>query len=259
MRLLHIERKAPSDKSLSVSLCSKIGSDIPPYMILSHRWREDEVLYSDLTNPDPSIAQSKQGYKKLESSCELAHRLGYQYAWLDTCCIDKSSSAELSETINSMYRYYADSHICFAYLDDVNHVDQVGELEASVWFTRGWTLQELIAPKKMDFYAKDWTFIGTKNSLGLCERLATASGIPPHVFTDPSSIDCFSVSQKLSWAAGRETTREEDESYCLFGIFGVNLPPLYGEGRKNAFRRLQIEIMNNSPDHTIFAWHQTTP
>lgn len=106
-------------------------------MILSHRWRKDEVLYADMTSPDPSVAQSKLGYAKLEISCKLVHQQGYRYAWLDTCCIDKSSSAELSEAINSMYRYYACSNICFAYLDDVDETEE-RSFETSTWFTRGW-------------------------------------------------------------------------------------------------------------------------
>ena len=136
MRLLHIKGNAWSSEPLDISLCFHSGSEKLRYMILSHRWREDEVLYTDITHPDPSIARRKSGFSKLEQSCRLALQTGFEYAWLDTCCIDKSSSAELSEAINSMYRYYAESTICFAYLDDVE--DGFSTLEASTWFSRGW-------------------------------------------------------------------------------------------------------------------------
>ncbi|CAI6336805.1 unnamed protein product [Periconia digitata] len=254
MRLLHIKGEAWSSEPLDISLCFHSGSEKLRYMILSHRWREDEVLYADITHPDPSVARRRSGFSKLENSCRLALQIGYEYAWLDTCCIDKSSSAELSEAINSMYRYYAESTICFAYLDDVE--GNFSTLEASSWFSRGWTLQELIAPKEMYFYDRNWKSIGTKKSLAT--RLHSASSIHVDVIRDPSAMAQFGISQKMQWASRRETTREEDETYSLLGIFGVNMPPLYGEGRKSAFRRLQIEIMKSSSDHTIFAWQRRT-
>ncbi|KAF1948552.1 HET-domain-containing protein [Byssothecium circinans] len=256
MRLIHIQGDAWSDEPLSIGLISIMGANIPPYMILSYSWRDDEVLYADIVHPNASVPRSRAGYDKLEASCRLALQMGYQYAWIDTCCIDKSSSAELSEAINSMYRYYAESHTCFAYLDDVNVSPKEGELEASCWFTRGWTLQELIAPKEIYFYSKNWKPLGTKMSLRT--QLSAASGIHEDALNNPTTLEGISISDKMSWAALRETTREEDESYSLLGLFGVNLPPLYGEGRERAFRRLQIEIMSSSSDHTIFAWDRRT-
>lgn len=180
--------------------------------------------------------------------------MGIDYVWNDTCCIDKSSSAELSEAINSMYEFYAKSAVCFAYLDDVDDYPQKEAIEASLWFTRAWTLQELVAPKEIYVYSKGWKSVGTKQSLS--RHLSQASHVPEKVLLDPFSIEEFSVAEKMQWAAWRQATREEDEAYSLMGIFAVNMPPLYGEGRQKAFRRLQIEIMQQGHDHTIFAWSQ---
>lgn len=255
MRLLQIEGDPWGDDPLDITLCERIGTDIPPYMILSHRWREDEVLFTDMFKADRSIARERKGWAKLEASCRVALQLGLQYGWLDTCCIDKSSSAELSEAINSMYTYYARSSICFAYLDDVeDHQENDKSFQGSCWFTRGWTLQELIAPREVYFYSKGWKSIGSKSSM--CGMVAEASSVPAELLLDPDRLDEYNVSQKMTFAAYRETTREEDESYSLMGIFGVNMPPLYGEGRERAFRRLQIEIMQQSQDHTLFTWNR---
>jgi hypothetical protein len=143
MRLLHIQNDRPSDLPLKLTLREFIGneSERPRYAILSHRWREEEVLFADM-NGDQTAAQAKIGYRKLEASCKVALENGYEYVWCDTCCIDKSSSAELSEAINSMYEYYAKSGLCIAYLDDVEDGPLNGSTFASaVWFSRGWTLQ----------------------------------------------------------------------------------------------------------------------
>ena len=174
--------------------------------------------------------------------------------WIDSCCIDKSSSAELSEAINSMYRWYSDAQVCYAFLFDVwdtsgQDPHELGsEFRRSKWFTRGWTLQELLAPSTLVFFDRDWKDIGTKSSLK--DLLESITGVKEeHLF------DCrkASVAQKMSWAAIRETTRVEDQAYCLMGLFQVNMPPLYGEGER-AFLRLQSEILRTSDDASIFAW-----
>ncbi|KAF2128694.1 hypothetical protein P153DRAFT_293234, partial [Dothidotthia symphoricarpi CBS 119687] len=253
MRLLYIQRGTDGDQHLNLSLCEFLGEDVPPYMILSHRWREDEVLFADMMVPDHTNAQAKKGYVKLESSCRLALQMNLQYAWMDTCCIDKTSSAELSEAINSMYSYYASSKICLAYLDDVDdHPQGKFFLNDAIWFTRGWTLQELIAPSELIFYSRGWLLLGSKRSLS--HQTSIASGIAESVLQDVSHLQNTCVSAKMSWAAKRTTTRAEDEAYSLMGLFGVNMATLYGEGRQNAFRRLQLEILRTTTDHTLFAW-----
>jgi hypothetical protein len=254
MRLLHISGDAWSDDPLDITLCDFLGTDIPPYMILSHRWREDEVLFGDMMESDRRTARTKKGYDKLEMSCRIALQQKLEYAWMDTCCIDKSSSAELSEAINSMYNYYANAQVCYAYLDDVVEISTPNNksLEECVWFKRGWTLQEMIAPRELYFYSAQWRPLGSKSSL--CARISKASGVSTAVLRDPETLGQVCVSEKMSWAASRSTTRPEDEAYCLMGLFGVQMPPLYGEGRQHAFRRLQLEIMQVTTDHTIFAW-----
>ena len=197
MRLLHITGDPWGVDSLNISLCDTIGIDIPPYMILSHRWRDEEVSFSDMIDLDTSRARSKKGYKKIEASCRKALQEKLAYAWADTCCIDKSSSAELSEAINSMYNWYAQSTVCFAYLDDVeNNSSMYWLCKESVWFTRGWTLQELIAPKRLHFYSKDWMDLGTR-SLAV-DLLALGSGIAKEVLLDPSTLDNFCAAEKIS-------------------------------------------------------------
>ena len=174
--------------------------------------------------------------------------------WIDTCCIDKSSSTELSEAINSMFQWYRNAAICYAYLSDVDILEHpTGEMQAfssSRWFTRGWTLQELLAPAELVFLTANWTEIGTKTSLATAVSKITR--IDGKVLRE-GNWDGYSVGQKMSWAAGRQTTRLEDEAYCLMGLFGVNMPLLYGEGGR-AFLRLQQEVLRVSEDQSIFSW-----
>lgn len=178
---------------------------------------------------------------------------GFQYAWIDTCCIDKDSSAELSESINSMYKWYEKAAICYAFLADFqsHEVSQLDDLGGCKWFYRGWTLQELLAPKEIVFYGQKWDHIGTKSTM--LEKLQQITGIPMGILLRRRGLDTVSVAARMSWAAHRETTRIEDAAYCLLGIFDVNMPLLYGEGEK-AFVRLQSEIMNQTQDDSLFAW-----
>jgi hypothetical protein len=225
-------------------------SSIPPYAILSHTWGEDEVSLQELQS---GSAESKAGYEKIEGCCKLASADGFQYAWIDTCCIDKTSSSELSEAINSMFRWYRNAEVCYVILSDVSgNTDgsQTRQFDRSRWFTRGWTLQELIAPSNVIFLNNDWEEIGTKISLQA--SITKITGIPKDVLLSDKLEGC-SIAQRMSWASKRRTTRVEDIAYCLMGIFGVNMAMLYGEGDK-AFFRLQEEIMKISDDHTIFAW-----
>ncbi|KAG1863962.1 heterokaryon incompatibility protein-domain-containing protein [Suillus tomentosus] len=224
---------------------------IPQYAILSHRWRDGEVQFSDIDQPH---ARNMPGYSKIEGCCIQADEDGYRYVWIDTCCINKSSSSELSEAINSMFMWYKKAQICYAYLDDVSRCDNLKEeFFKSQWFTRGWTLQELVAPNNLVFFSHDWEEIGSKCSL--TEWIETITGINRGVLLTNYQEE-ISVATRMCWASGRQTTRVEDRAYSLLGLFGVYMPTIYGEG-ENAFARLQIEIMKNSNDQSIFAWRSS--
>jgi hypothetical protein len=223
---------------------------VPRYAILSHTWDEEEVCFRDFN--DPHIDHiSMRGWYKIGRSCEQALDDGLDYIWVDTVCIDKSSSAELSEAINSMFLWYRNSTLCYVYLNDLPAV----EMKASRWFTRGWTLQEIIAPKDVNFYDKNWKFNGTKS--GLVSQLHEITGIDRSILLG-GNLQLISVARKMSWAAQRQTTKVEDMAYCLLGLFEISIPLLYGEGRK-AFRRLQEEIVKEYDDHSLFAWRAITP
>jgi hypothetical protein len=206
----------------------------------------------------PHPFEHKAGYSKITYACGQAQKDGYRYVWVDTCCIDKRSSAELSEAINSMFSWYQRAAVCYTYLDDVYFDDYTegyltwkDHFSNSRWFTRAWTLPELLAPRKVVFYAKGWRLLGTKSSL--VKSIEKITGIDELTLLDPKQIHNASVAQRMSWAAKRESTRPEDRAYSLMGLFGVNMPILYGEG-ENAFLRLQEEIIKWSYDQTIFAW-----
>lgn len=231
----------------------------PEYAILSHTWGRKEVTFQDMGNL--KTARLLEGFSKIKRCCKVARELGYEWVWIDTCCIDKSSSAELSEAINSMFSYYNAADRCIAYLSDVPFLglDTAHDpaFEKSRWFTRGWRLQELIAPMNLTFYAKDWSEIGEKKLL--LNRLSAITSIDANVLERPWTRQGYRlcIAQRMSWASRRETTRGEDMAYCLMGIFDVNMPLLYGEGEKKAFRRLQGEISKNSDDPSLFAWTST--
>jgi hypothetical protein len=236
-------------------------SEIPDYVILSHRWGTEEVTFADISHAPISELQSqariKNGFAKIQGACELALQDGYAWIWIDSCCIDKSSSAELQEAINSMWRYYAESNICYVYMADVPDSEAGwGPMFAmSEWFTRGWTLQELIAPVCVGFYAKNWELIGTKFERH--KQIAEITSIDLNILVRSQAIDLFSTAERLSWAAHRKVTVEEDGAYSLLGLFDVNMPLLYGEGREKAFVRLQEAIYNSTADHLIFLFHHS--
>jgi hypothetical protein len=266
------------------------GQDIPPYAVLSHRWEDGEVTYQDikeeetvkrvlsLINPEVHLehmqsrrVDRKKGYSKVEGCCRQAKKDGFEYVWMDTCCIDKRSTAELSEAINSMFNWYCHAQVCFVYLSDVGGNDNIeandSAFRKSVWFTRGWTLQELLAPADVKFFASDWKLLGSKSGLynlisSIADIDATAlirtaeerSADPTKAISDVQKVlGEFSIARRMSWASKRKTTRVEDIAYCLLGIFNVNMPLIYGEGSK-AFGRLQDAIMGMSEDQSIFAW-----
>ncbi|KAI1812802.1 heterokaryon incompatibility protein-domain-containing protein [Poronia punctata] len=262
----------------------------PRYAILSHTWSDNEVTLEDMK--DLSKARQMKGYAKIQATCQMAMSQGIRYAWIDTCCIDKSSSAELSEAINSMFALYQGSTVCYVFLSDYRHAPDFEMTEEDIvdsfktftdvergfsdplpltstqvdirlrirkalgkcrWFYRGWTLQELIAPRVVEFYDQNWFCFGSK--LQLAPILSWITSIDEAVLNG-SPLDQVLVGRRMSWAANRQTRRVEDMAYCLFGIFDINLPLLYGEGNK-AFIRLQEEIVRSSNDLSIFAWTAT--
>ena len=290
--------------------------DVPGgYAILSHVWAKPpeppEQTFQDIQDLRRKRTvfrrnPLKRVSPKIRECCKLVSRHGFKWVWIDTCCIDKSSSAELSEAINSMYRYYSLAEVCYAYLPDVQLTSARGwkadddahapsdrpwedaedfevlqgkpifevipeaddwdsrsnpgmsdserfqaRFRNSKWHTRGWTLQELLAPQVVIFVSREWEVLGTKAELA--PLLEQVTKIPRSVLMLEENVMDVSIAKRMSWAARRETTRVEDEAYCLMGIFGVNMPTLYGEGKK-AFQRLQEEILKQSPDTSLFAW-----
>ncbi|TFK87673.1 HET-domain-containing protein [Polyporus arcularius HHB13444] len=240
------------------------------YAILSHVWNEKEQTFAETNTIARECGATganprDHSFDKVRESCLIAERYGHKWIWNDACCIDKGSSSELSEAINSMFTWYARAEVCYVYLQDVpsscrldlaassQRPDSQSEFELSKWFTRGWTLQELLAPTQVVFLSQDWEVIGTKAHLAaLLEKITM---IPRAVLTLDKDIRDISVASRMSWSTGRATTRPEDEAYCLMGIFDINMPTLYGEGRK-AFQRLQEEIMRKTADTTLFAWSE---
>ncbi|KAK7967654.1 uncharacterized protein PG986_001931 [Apiospora aurea] len=234
------------------------------YVILSHTWgaAEEEISFQDFQRPDlanftsPGGAKAR-GFLKIERTCAIARHRGIDFAWIDTCCIDKTSSAELSEAINSMFQWYKDAEFCIAYLQDLPPETDSSPLESEFpkcrWVTRGWTLQELIAPRNVEFYDVAWEFRGLKSTPDMTRLLAKVTGIDAEILVDSTDLDKVPIARRMSWASTRETTRVEDEAYCLLGIFNVHMPMIYGEGRK-AFLRLQEEIAKDSGDLSLLAW-----
>ncbi|KAI3327160.1 HET-domain-containing protein [Xylariaceae sp. AK1471] len=230
-----------------------VGTNIPPYAILSHTWGEDEVLFQDLSDPKH---KEKLGYKKIEGCCRQALRDGHDYVWVDTCCIDKKSSAELSEAINSMFKWYQQASVCYAYLVDVpfgeNPRKKDSAFRKSRWFTRGWTLQELVGPKKLIFFDTTWTMMQL-HEYWFPFLLFEITGIRSCYIGGDPNLTLVPVAEKLSWVSNRHTTRMEDMAYCLLGLLDVNMPLLYGEGHK-AFLRLQEEFLKKQHDPSILYW-----
>ncbi|KAH7082792.1 heterokaryon incompatibility protein-domain-containing protein [Paraphoma chrysanthemicola] len=232
------------------------GDDIPHYAILSHTWGSDEVTFTDITC-DQAAAKRKKGYQKIDYTCIQALDDALEYAWVDTCCIDRSSSAELSEAINSMFDWYKKASVCYAYLSDVVVERAASELPKSRWFTRGWTLHELLAPNQVAFFDVGWQRLGSKS--GRAQLISEITKIDESALGAKGSSDLckFSVAARMSWASRRRTTRVEDIGYSLLGIFEINMPLLYGEGTR-AFVRLQEEIIRRTPDDSILAWGLNT-
>jgi hypothetical protein len=249
MRLLH----ANNDSSFSLTSFSR--DQIPSYAILSHTWEADdsEVSFKDLTD---GVGHDKPGYRKIQFCGEQARKDGLRHFWIDTCCIDKANFTELSAAINSMFRWYQSSAKCYAYLSDVTTGKHSLSSESlwepafkrSRWFTRGWTLQELLAPRSVEFFSRDCERLGDKKSLQ--QQIHEVTGIATQALQEGSSLSQFSEDERRSWAAKRQTSIEEDQVYCLLGIFNIHLPLIYGEGKENALRRLKDEFNRHSTVNT---------
>ena len=280
-------------KTDTFELAEFVGEGIPKYAILSHTWEGKEVSFHDIQQPNAltylkTDKTPTPAWAKIKHACRLAQEDKFEFIWIDTCCIDKSSSAELQEAINSMFAWYRKSAICYAFLSDIKRIGfyiwqhPSIDITGSRWFTRGWTLQELLAPDFLYFYDASWNKLGSRN--GFAESISKATRIPIICLAGPEYGQCdmyqakdgtfirtpktrkriedelqkATVVARMSWAANRQTTRVEDEAYCLLGLFDINMPMLYGEGNK-AFMRLQHEIMKTSDDATILAWGYGMP
>ena len=206
------------------------------------------MSFQDIRGPHEAIS-NKAGFRKIKDCCASALDAGFKYVWIDTCCIDKTNSTELSEAINSMFCWYENAVTCYAYLEDVK--PDCLRFDASRWFERGWTLQELIAPTDVLFFDSYWNEIGSRASLA--EQIEKITGVPVGLLLMATSLRDHCVAEIMCWAACRTTTRLEDRAYSLLGLFGVSMPLIYGEG-ENAFFRLQLEIMKTTTDHSLFAW-----
>lgn len=239
-----------------------VGDKTPSYGILSHTWVDgQEVTFQEMTAAAgrQGAGSVKTGWQKIDRTCLQAARSGLEYVWVDTCCINKTSSAELSEAINSMFQWYKRAAVCYVFLPDLTisapALEPGEKLQAAIehcrWFARSWTLQELIAPLHIHFFNREWELCFTKASAAAV--LAAITGIDTDILEHKKDLSAVSVAQKMSWAATRESTRIEDASYSLMGIFQINMPLLYGE-EERAFLRLQTEIINSCPDPSILAW-----
>jgi hypothetical protein len=241
MRLLKFDSRG------ELSPTDDLIEDIPRYAILSHTWRldGDEVTFEDLQSLS---AKSKAGYDKIRFCGAQAKKDGLQYFWVDTCCIKKSSSAELQEAITSMFEWYRRAVKCYVYLSDVStskhgHDDKMqSAFQNSRWFKRGWTLQELLAPRVVEFYSQEGELLGDKTALE--QQIYETTGIPLDALRGAPLRD-FSQDERLKWAEKRETKKKEDKAYCLLGILGIFMYLNYGEG-DNAFKRLKEEIGKSS-------------
>lgn len=236
MRFLRLEENG------EFSLAQFFGVETPPYAILSHTWGTDdeEPTYQEQLN---GTWTSKAGYEKIRFCGQQAAKNGLQYFWADTVCIDKTSSAELTESINSMYRWYQNADRCYVYLSDVSAPRWKPAFKKSRWFTRGWTLQELIAPTSVEFFSAEGEFLGDKESLEQTLHEITRISIEA---LQGGLMSHFDVEERMSWAASRHTKREEDTVYSLLGIFDIHMPLIYGEGRLKAMNRLRKEIKESS-------------
>jgi Heterokaryon incompatibility protein (HET) len=242
MRLL---KRGPQDE---ISLTKDLVDGIPPYVILSHTWSandDDEVTFDDLQNKRDD---NKAGWAKLHFCGEQTKEDGGpEYFWVDTCCINKANHTEFSEAITSMFRWYQRAVKCYVYLSDVSADSDDSEhaqcrweaaFRKSRWFTRGWTLQELLAPASVEFFSREGRRLGSKETLELLIHNITKI---PVAALRGEPLSQFSFDERWQWAAGRETKKIEDKAYCLLGIFNISMSLRYGEEEKE-FKRLKDKV-----------------
>ncbi|KAF1965815.1 HET-domain-containing protein [Bimuria novae-zelandiae CBS 107.79] len=258
MRLLHFDALG------RLVLTDFRGKAIPPYAILSHRWSDSEILLEDIASG--AYKDRQEGYRKLKFCAKQAFQDKLQFFWIDTCCIDRWDLRERSKAINSMFQWYKNATRCYVFLSDVSlstatestatessqRSDWEAAFRASAWFTRGWTLQELIAPVSVEFFTYEGQRIGDKASLD--ELLHAITSIPLKALRN-CPLEHFTISERERWAENRRTTEEEDIIYCLLGVLGISVPTVYGEGKESARSRLQAEVeaANNVPSIIPFS------
>jgi hypothetical protein len=245
MRLLRVD---------DASLVERQNGKIPEYAILSHTWSLNEEEEYTFEDAQMNTGTNKSGYCKVQFCIRQAKEDGLGYVWIDSCCIDRKSSAELTEAINSMFKWYQGASKCYVYLTDVSSKSEStseanrqrqcswnSTIKESRWFTRCWTLQELLAPKHVEFFSREGVSLGQKE--GLRTEINKITRIPIEILqnTGRSMLDC-SVEERYGWAKGRKAKRDEDHVYSLLGLFDIHMPLLYGEGRAKAFARLEREI-----------------
>lgn len=233
MRLLRFDNRG--ELCLTEDLSNE---EIPCYAILSHTWGNegDEIKLQELNE---GLDKSKTGYKKLQLCGEQARKDRLDHFWVDTCCIDKTSSSDLSKNLNLMFRYYQNSSKCYVYLSDVKTTKSEQEFTESRWFTRGWTLQELLAPRTVEFFSCEWQYLGSRATLETWIQRTTQVPLDALRGADLSNFD---QDERMRWTIGRATKEKEDKAYCLMGIFGVSMAPRYGEGENAALARLKNKI-----------------
>ncbi|KAF5366450.1 hypothetical protein D9758_009727 [Tetrapyrgos nigripes] len=223
---------------------------IPPYAILSHRWTEEEVVYKEFLNPEES--RTKMGYQKILGACRQALQDDIHLIWVDTCCINQGDPADIAANITSMYAYYQNAEVCYVYLNDVikrrdicygrNEFGQMG----SDWLKRGWTMQELIAPRTVIFFNQHWMYLGDKHQLR--EGISAITYIPLSILSGEQSLQDIDDLTRMSWATNRVTTKPQDKAYCLQGLFGVTLVPDYEEDMARSFNRLGEVLCDAHPE-----------
>ena len=250
MRLI----KRHEDGSLSLTRVFYNG-DIPPYAILSHTWsldEDEEVAFEDFNSDS---ASQKPGYRKIAFCAEQAYADVLDYCWIDTCCINRNSEAELSQAIRSMFRWYSEADRCYVYLADISWDDaeQPSEVDAesitnSRWFERGWTVQELLAPSCVKFFTSNGRRLGDRKQLGT--SISRRTGIPEAALHG-AELDSFTIEQRRDWFKGRQTKREEDTIYATLGLFSVHMPIMYGEGAFNARKRLNQVLYESMSRRSI--------
>ncbi|THU83413.1 HET-domain-containing protein [Dendrothele bispora CBS 962.96] len=216
---------------------------IPPYAILSHLWVEgEEVTHEELVRPQ-SMTYRKSGYQKIQTACQIASQDRYRYIWIDTCCIIQQDEIDLEENIPNMYGFYQNSGICYVYLPDVSSKK---DFRRSRWFKRGWTLQELVAPRTVLFYDTHWRYLGEKRDLK--EDISRKTTISPDILSGTQSIQNIAIIDRMTWALERKTTKRQDLAYCLQGLLGVTVKPNYREFWLESFNRLGRALLRRYPE-----------